>query len=206
MPFGLVNAPSVFMRVMSDLLDDLPFVIVCLDDILVFSRTPEKHVMHVQLVLERLRKNSFIWSSANVISSSKKSHAWDTLYSKMASSHIQQRSSAFWKEKNRRYCMTCAASSDLQNISDGPSWIMQGLLHHWHDCWRAAFLDARHKSYTAQMPWSKECFVAFEALKEALTKAPTLLVHDFDQPFEIITNASDIALGAILLQGGKPVT
>jgi hypothetical protein len=58
MPFGLCNAPTTFMRVMNDIfrpfLDD--FVIVYLDDILVFSRTWNEHVTHVKRVLDVLKK------------------------------------------------------------------------------------------------------------------------------------------------------
>ena len=59
MPFGLCNAPATFMRVMDDVLchfiDD--FIIVYLDDILIFSKTREEHVMHVKKVLDILKKN-----------------------------------------------------------------------------------------------------------------------------------------------------
>jgi hypothetical protein len=53
MPFGLCNAPATFMRVMNDVfrpfIDD--FVIVYLDDILIFSQTWEDHIMHVRKFL-----------------------------------------------------------------------------------------------------------------------------------------------------------
>jgi hypothetical protein len=58
MPFGLCNSPTTFMRVVNDVfrpfLDD--FVIVYLDDILVFSRTWEEHVRHVKQVLDTLKR------------------------------------------------------------------------------------------------------------------------------------------------------
>ena len=58
MPFGLCNAPATFMRVMNDVfrpfIDD--FVIIYLDDILVFSKTWEEHIVHVKKVLDVLRK------------------------------------------------------------------------------------------------------------------------------------------------------
>jgi hypothetical protein len=59
MPFGLTNAPSTFQAVMNDVfreyLDD--FVMVYIDDILIFSRTAEYHLRHVKLILERLRQH-----------------------------------------------------------------------------------------------------------------------------------------------------
>ncbi|CAH9056340.1 unnamed protein product, partial [Cuscuta europaea] len=59
MPFGLTNAPAVFMdlmnRVFRPYLDT--FVVVFIDDILVYSKTPEDHEKHLRLTLQTLREN-----------------------------------------------------------------------------------------------------------------------------------------------------
>ena len=59
MPFGLTNAPNTFCNLMNDVLFDYldAFVVVYLDDIVVYSKTLIEHEKHLRLVFQRLRKN-----------------------------------------------------------------------------------------------------------------------------------------------------
>ena len=58
-PFGVSNAPAQFMNLMNDVLADYldDFVIVFLDDILIYSKTIEDHVVHLRKVLQKLREH-----------------------------------------------------------------------------------------------------------------------------------------------------
>ena len=58
MPFGLCNAPTNFMRVMNDVFHPYidKFVIIYLDDFLIFSSSMEEHVRHVKQVFEVLHR------------------------------------------------------------------------------------------------------------------------------------------------------
>ena len=59
MPFCLTNAPATFCNLMNDVLFDFldSFVVVYLDDIVIYSPTLEDHVVHLEMVLDRLRQN-----------------------------------------------------------------------------------------------------------------------------------------------------
>ena len=59
MPFGLTNAPATFMKLMNEIFGEYldEFLEVFLDDILVFSRTMEEHLVHLEKVLQKLREH-----------------------------------------------------------------------------------------------------------------------------------------------------
>jgi hypothetical protein len=62
MLFGLTNAPSTFMRLMNEVLKDFigKFIIVYLDDILIFNKTKEGHLKHLTSVMERLQREKIL--------------------------------------------------------------------------------------------------------------------------------------------------
>ena len=55
MPFGLVQAPSYFQKLMKKVLNGLKFAFAYLDDIIIFSTTAEEHMKYIQIVIDRLK-------------------------------------------------------------------------------------------------------------------------------------------------------
>ena len=54
-PFGLAQAPAYFQELMTGTLKDFPFAIAELDDIIIFSQTPQEHLSHICMVFEKLK-------------------------------------------------------------------------------------------------------------------------------------------------------
>lgn len=57
MPFGLTNAPGTFQRVMDSIFSGLSFVVVYINDILVFSPSVAQHFKHLQIMFDLLHKH-----------------------------------------------------------------------------------------------------------------------------------------------------
>ena len=54
-PFGLAQVPAYFQELMTGILKDFPFAIAYLDDIIIFSKTPQEHLSHIHMVFEKLK-------------------------------------------------------------------------------------------------------------------------------------------------------
>ena len=54
-PFGLAQAPAYFQELMTGILKDFPFAIAYLDDIIIFSKSPQEHLSHLRMVFEKLK-------------------------------------------------------------------------------------------------------------------------------------------------------
>jgi len=57
-----------------------------------------------------------------------------------------------------------------------------------------------------QFQWTPQAHEAFQLLQNALTQAPVLAIPDFSKQFVLETDASDIGLGAVLMQDGHPIS
>ncbi|GBG77240.1 hypothetical protein CBR_g23568 [Chara braunii] len=201
MPFGLTNAPATFQRCMNDLfrpwLDR--FVVVYLDDILVFSRTLEEHQGHLRQVLEKLREANFK-INANKCDKAKT----QVLYL----GHVLDGDDI--KPKDSKI----AAIRDWptpRTLTELRSFL--GLANYYRKFVRyfstiTAPLRRLLRKETI-WKWDKDCTFAMKKLKQALIDYPVLKVADPSLPFVVTTDASQYGIGAVLQQddgnGYRPV-
>ncbi|GBG73549.1 hypothetical protein CBR_g16892 [Chara braunii] len=201
MPFGLCNAPGTFQtemhRIFRPYLDK--FMVVYLDDILVFSKTVREHAEHLAFVLQSLRDSQYKInrekSSFGVPSVIYLGHviSGDGLAPEAAKiAAIQE-----WPQP--------------QTVRDVRSFM--GLASYYRKFVRnfsavVAPLTNLTKKDTPFL-WSLHCQLAFTRLKKALTHAPVLKSPDPTLPFILTTDASQYGIGAVLQQddgnGLRPV-
>jgi hypothetical protein len=193
MPFGLTNAPATFQAMMNRVLVGLVDVCVVnlLDDILVYSNSLEEHVQHLEQVLERLEQHQ--------------------LYAKLSKCE-------FAKSELEFVGFTVSADglkptpSKVQAVQDWPEprsvKELRGFLGFCNFYRRFigdyAAIAAPLTDLTKEGAWTGQLTAAaraaFSQLKQQMISAPVLLSPDFNLPFTLHVDASDLAVGAILLQ------
>ncbi|GBG64283.1 hypothetical protein CBR_g41203 [Chara braunii] len=192
MAFGLTNAPATFQRAMNDIFRDIleQYVLVYLDDILVYSRTVEEHLRHLRDVLDRLRRHGFYKLSKCRFAQ----HKVDFLghYVSDQGLHMDDvkiTTIAEWpvptsaKQLRSFLGLTSYYSNFIQGYAKY-SYVLTSTLLRKNPPWA----------------WTPLHEDVFRALKKAVTCAPVLHLPDFDRPFILTTNASDFAVGAVLSQ------
>ncbi|MBW0483856.1 hypothetical protein O181_023571 [Austropuccinia psidii MF-1] len=197
MPFGLTNSPASFHNLLNDIFADFldVFVVVYLDDIMVFSSSEEEHVKHVASVSQRLRDNNlFAKASKCVFHASSVQYLGYVVSSdglKMDSSKVQQILN--WPHP--------------KNIKALKSFL--GFAN-FYDCFikdyskKITSLSSLLKKHSPFI-FNEEALSQFQLLKETFTTSPMLSHFNPFLPAIVETDASDYALGAVLSQPERRV-
>lgn len=196
MPFGLTNAPGVFQRLMERVLaglnppDGAAFVVVYIDDVLVFSRSLEEHLEHLRRVILRI-------CEAGLKLKPSKCH-----FIREEVEYLGHLITPQGLKTNARLTAAVAEFPRPQNVSEVRRFL--GLSSYYR---RFVSNFARVASPLhaltrkgAEFEWTNECEVSFQALKEKLTSAPVLAYPSFERPFVLETDASIAGIGAVLSQ------
>ena len=201
MPFGLTNAPATFQRLMESCLGELHlnWCIIYLDDIIVFSRTPEEHIHRLRAVFEKLKaaglklkpsKCDFFKKEikylGHVVSEQGVSTDPDKIKAvtewPQPTTVTEVRSFLGFVSYYRRFIPNFSKVAKplnqlLQNLEGSPSQKKKFKVH-----------------------WGPEQQEAFEALPRLCTESPVLAYADFKAPFILHTDAIGEGLGAVLYQ------
>src|SRR3954463_12436004 len=203
MPFGLTNSPATFMTLMQDIFRPLldKFVIIYIDDILVFSRDYKEHEDHLRQVFQILRQNR--------------------LYAKTSKCAFFQESVEYLGHiiSSKGVATDPAKVQAIRewpiptNLKDVQSFL--GLCNYYRRfvpsySHIAAPLTALTRKNTPFI-WDTKIQKAFQELKDRMSESPVLVIPSSnpDHPFAITTDASNFAIGGVLTQdqgyGPQPI-
>ena len=192
LPMGISVGSQGLTRVIDELFADLKgsFVFNYLDDLVVYSPSVKEHAKHVRIVLQRLQDAGFTLNPEKItIGASEIKYLGHSLSSR-GIRVLPDRVAAI-KEYPR------PANLRALRRFIGMAGFYARFIPDFSK--RAAVLHALKKK-GVKFEWTDEHQCAFDSLKQALSEAPVLQVPDFDKEFVLVTDASDIAVSAVLNQ------
>jgi hypothetical protein len=197
MSFGLTNAPAYFMYLMNSVfMPELDkFVVVFIDDILVYSKNEAEHAEHLHIVLQRLRDHR--------------------LYAKLSKCD-------FWLKEIKFLGHTISqdgVSVDPEKVQEVMDWkppttiwkirSFLGLAGYYRrfilDFSRIAKPMTELLKKGVKYEWSQKCEDACHTLRQHLTTAPVLAQPDNTKSFEVYCDASGTGLGCVLMQDNRVI-
>lgn len=197
LPFGLKNAAQAFQRFMDTVLRDLEFVYVYLDDIMVASNSKKEHLEHLRLLFQRLNDNGLTINLAKC--------EFGKAEIDFLGHHVNREGAIPLKSK-----VEAIANFPRPNKLEGLQKFV-GMINFYHRFLPRAseilkplfkMIADKNKEKTSRkvLQWRADAIEAFDESKRALANA-TLLVHPvIDAPLALITDASELAVGATLEQ------
>jgi hypothetical protein len=189
MSFGLTNAPAYFMYLMNKVFMEYldKFVVVFINDILVYSRSEEEHL---HLALQKLRENR--------------------LYAKLSKCEFSMKQVAFLGHVISKGGIFV----DPSKVQDVLSWNAPTSVSDIRSFVRLAGYYQRYiegfskisKPTTEllkkdkKFEWTSACEASFQELKKRLTTTPILVMPDIEKSFSIYCDVSGQGLGCVLMQ------
>jgi hypothetical protein len=192
MPFGLTNAPATFQKMMDKTLKEYigKFVTVYLDDIMIYSKSFEEHIEHIEKVLMKLKE-------INAIIKLKKCEFGkrniEFLGHIVGKDGLQPEVKKVEKIKNMKRPGSVTEVRSFLGLCSYYRKFMKDFSKIAKPLFNLVKKDNKFK-------WEKEQQKAFDILRTKLTEKPILEYPDFEKEFMLITDASGTGLGAILAQ------
>lgn len=199
LPFGLKNGPSTFQRLMDSVLRGLDNVLTYLDDVIIYSTSLQEHLDKCKQVFDRFRAHNLkIQLNKSEFLQKQVKFLGHTLTDK----GLQPNEDKIKAVKNFPLPKTQKEIKSFLGLVGYYRKFIQ-------DFAKLTKPLTKCLKKGSKINMSSEYIQAFEKCKEVLINAPILQYPDFEQPFILTTDASDVAIGAVLSQGqigsDKPV-
>jgi hypothetical protein len=198
MSFGLTNAPAYFMTMMNkvfmEYLDN--FIVVFIDDILIYSKDDKEHEKHLRLIMEKLREHK--------------------LYAKFSKCDIWMNKVGFLGHivsvegvaMDPRKVAFVTEWESPKNVGDIRSF--SGLAGYYRrfieNFSKIAKIMTELLKKDKKFEWTDSCEASFQELKKRLVSTPVLCLPDIHKDFQVYCDASRQGLGSVLMQNGKVVS
>jgi len=192
LPFGLTNAPPAFMSLMNEMFKEHlnKFILIYLDDILIFSKTREQHLEHIREALKILEKNKFYLNSAKCEFEKEEIEFLG---------HVVGGNEVTPAPAKARCIREWPAPKNAKEMKS-----FLGLCGYYRKFVNnfAGIAAPLHELTKEDKEWhfGTEETQAFAKLKEALTGEPVLQLPDFSREFVVETDASGTAIGGVIAQ------
>lgn len=196
MPFGLVNAPSTFHHIKNQIFKPFlrKFVLVFFDDILLYSVCEGEHVKHLCEVFKLLQQHSLVAKLSKCRSSTNSVHYLGHVISQevVATDPTKIEAILEWP-----ILETVKHITGLMGLSGIITYLLKL-------CTESQPMNTMLKK-NVKFTQFVEAQLSFEALKKALVTALVLTLPNFNEEFIIEIDASNVSIGAMLIQRRQPI-
>lgn len=191
MPFGLRNAPATFSRLVNKLLRGMDeFAAAYLDDILIFSNSWEEHLNHIRMVFQRIRQAGLTLNISKCVFGVAEV---DYLGHHIGLGKVQPRENKVIALLNYPRPVN---KKQLQSFLGLAGFYRKYIPHYSHIT--SVLTDLLKQG--AKFKWSEEAEQTFLDIKSRLVSRPILRPPNFDIPFHLAVDSSNLATGAVLFQ------
>ena len=194
MPFGLRNSAATFQRFMDSIFRDLDFVFVYLDDLLIYSDTPQEHEKHLEEVFKRLDKHSL---KISVDKCKFHESTIDFLGFQISKNGIEPPTSK--KTAMKEFPLPCDSKALRRFL--GMINFYRTLIPQFADIVYPISELAKFYPKAQSLPWNEEATSAFNKIKEKICEITALqCTSPNSSVFQLVTDSSQHAVGAALHQ------
>ena len=201
-PFGLAQVPAFFQHLMNKVLDNCPFAMMYLDDIIIFSNTEEEHLAHMEEIFRRLKAADLKMKRSKCDFFKKHIHYLGHLISADGIQPLKDKLDMI------RDMPAPRSSKEVKQFL-GLAGYYRKFVPHFADLSRPL---ARLTCKDRVFEWTHECGKVFNFLKQSLCAQPILKYADTSKGYTLYTDASRYGWAGVLTQAhssmveGKTVT